>query len=322
MSRKPFSILLSSAGRRVELMNCFRSDAEELGLDLRVVATDANAKMSSACQLADEGLNVPKCGEREFIPALLDICAKRQVRLLVPTIDPELEPFARHRKEFEKIGTRIAVSDPETIVICRDKLRTASFLAERGIPVPETASLAAVREQVFNFPIILKSREGSSSEGVLRIDKDANLRTLASALPNYIAQEQHQGIEYTVNLFFDEASQLRCAVPHVRVETRAGEVSKAMTQRNQQLLQLAERVGRALPDPFGVLCFQAIISASEEVAVFEINARFGGGFPLAHRAGAKFSKWLLEWAAELPPTITDQWQDGLTMLRYDTSTFF
>jgi len=55
--------------------------------------------------------------------------------------------------------------------------------------------------------------------------------------------------------------------------------------------------------------------------VFEINARFGGGYPLAHRAGAKFTKWLLEEVIGAPCTAKDSWDEGLLLLRYDSEVF-
>ena len=55
--------------------------------------------------------------------------------------------------------------------------------------------------------------------------------------------------------------------------------------------------------------------------VFEINARFGGGYPLAHRAGAPFSRWLLEEAAGRPGSAHNDWEEGVTMLRYDAAMF-
>ena len=58
-----------------------------------------------------------------------------------------------------------------------------------------------------------------------------------------------------------------------------------------------------------------------EFAVFEINAQFGGGYPLAHHAGARFSQWLLEEMADLPSTASTLWKEGVAMLRYDTAVF-
>ena len=55
--------------------------------------------------------------------------------------------------------------------------------------------------------------------------------------------------------------------------------------------------------------------------VFEINARFGGGYPLAHFAGAEYTRWLLEEVVGLPSTAHDGWRSGALMLRYDAATF-
>ena len=134
-------------------------------------------------------------------------------------------------------------------------------------------------------------------------------------------QERWLGREYTVNLFFDR-QQLRCAIPHLRIETRAGEVSKAVTERVPQLSALASKLGEALRGrAFGSLCFQAIITPGGEAALLEINARFGGGYPLADHAGASFAQWLLEIVLGRECTAHDHWHEHVQMLRYDASVF-
>ena len=55
--------------------------------------------------------------------------------------------------------------------------------------------------------------------------------------------------------------------------------------------------------------------------MFEVNARFGGVYPLAHRAGARFSQWLLEESLGLQCTANNDWRAGVTMLRYDDAVF-
>jgi carbamoyl-phosphate synthase large subunit len=129
------------------------------------------------------------------------------------------------------------------------------------------------------------------------------------------------GEEHTVNMFFDMRGQLRAVVPHLRIETRAGEVSKAETVRDSQLTAIGWRLGAILEGARGVLCFQTMRRATGEPVVFEINARFGGGYPIAHRAGACFSKWLLEETADLPSSANDDWKSGVRMLRYDAAVF-
>src|SRR6185503_7690674 len=131
---------------------------------------------------------------------------------------------------------------------------------------------------------------GSSSIGLIRYGSAEQYRRNPPP-SDCIVQELLEGPEYTVNTFCDSGGAFRCAVPHLRIEVRGGEVSKGRTERRADLTGIAEQIA-TLPGARGVFCFQAIVTERGPV-VFEINARFGGGYPLAHRAGAKFTKWLL-----------------------------
>src|SRR3546814_1361132 len=106
---------------------------------------------------------------------------------------------------------------------------------------------------------------------------------------------------------------MRTSVPHERIRVRAGEVEKGVTRRLPQLQDLAERIAASLPGPRGALCFQAIVDDNGDASVFDINARFGGVYPLAHRAGAAFGRWLMEDRLQLPSSANDDWRNGVTM---------
>ena len=57
------------------------------------------------------------------------------------------------------------------------------------------------------------------------------------------------------------------------------------------------------------------------ITVFEINARFGGGYPICDQAGGTFAKWILQKLAGQRPSYNDQWIEGVRMLRYDDAIF-
>jgi len=314
-------ILISSAGRRVELINCFRSDALELGINLRIIATDANPALSSACQVADAFYRVPKCNDFKFISELKKICEKEKVSIVIPTIDTELSILANARDEFESV--RILVSETDAVDIARNKFVTAETLRLAGISTPETLMLADLvsRPDELRFPVILKKIDGSSSIGLFEAGNIDEVLRLDLEVPCYIAQEKMLGREYTINCFVSERGELLSVVPHQRLETRGGEVSKGRTERHAGLINIAEQLIIAIPGLRGPFCFQAIVDKNENASVFEINARFGGGFPLAHQAGALFSKWIMEESLGLPTSSDGDWEDGLTMLRYDSSVF-
>lgn len=317
------TLLISSAGRRVALMEAFRNDAREMGINLRIIATDLDPGWSAACASADAAFAVPSCSSPGFVPRLREICAAEKVSMVIPTIDPELQSLAEAREQFRSEGVRIVISDPAVVAIARDKQKTADFLAAHGIHAPKTAPVAEVLNKPgsWRWPILLKPISGSSSVGVQICENAKDLEAASKSRPDYLAQEYWQGREFTVNMFFDESGSLRCAIPHWRKERRAGEVSKGMTLREAALLKLARNLAAALKGARGPLCFQTILTDDNEAITFELNARFGGGFPLAHAAGGMFSKWLLEESLGRPSSAHDDWRDRTVMLRYDAATF-
>jgi carbamoyl-phosphate synthase large subunit len=315
------TVLFASAGRRIQLIECFRADAARLGLRLRTLAAELRPDMSPACQFVDSSFRVPRCTAPEYIPALLEICARESVHLLVPTIDTELAVFSASRDAFAAIGTRVLISSPSVVALAGDKLATSSRLAEHGISTSRALTLREYRSnpQSLNWPVIAKPNSGSASAGIIRPASAEDLDRLEDE--RYIVQELWEGLEYTVNIFFSQDGALRCAVPHLRIEVRSGEVSKGRTERVPMLEDAARRLAPVLPGAQGPLCFQAIITAGGQYALFEINARFGGGYPLAHHAGARMSQWLLEEVCGLPISAHNDWTSGITMLRFDQAVF-
>jgi carbamoyl-phosphate synthase large subunit len=322
-SNTPFNILISSGGRRLELLDCFRSSLVETGQPGYVYVTDSSP-FAPALHLADRGWKISRCTESSFIPELLELALREGIRVIIPTIDTELPVYAECREMFARHGILVCVSDPATIGICGDKTITHAWLLEHGFPTvaqarPEEVFSAPV---AWHFPVLAKPARGSSSKGVRVIQSMEELRVVAGREADLIVQEIAPGTEYTINTFLDEKGKCVCAVPHVRLEVRAGEVSKAVTCKDRELMKLARDISEALPGASGPLNVQCFKSAEGRVSVIEINARFGGGYPLAHEAGAPFTRWIVEQALGCPVAAgADNWQDDLVMLRYDRSLF-
>lgn len=320
-ARRHLRLLITSAGRRVALLQAFRAGAEELGIDLDVVACDLQPELSAACQIADDRFAAPPATEPGYVDKLLDECRRREIHLLVPTIDPELLPLAQAVTRFEEAGTSLAISDPSLVAMARDKLATSEFFAANGIATPATWPLDTIREggSDWPWPLMIKPRHGSASRSIGIAERAGDL-PLSDEEP-MIAQELLSGDEWTVNLYFDKIGALRASVPHRRIRVRAGEVEKGITKRLDVLESISAKLAACLPGPRGAMCYQAMIGPGGQASVFEINARFGGGFPLANHAGARFAKWLLEERAGLPCSADEGWMEGITMLRYDAAVF-
>jgi carbamoyl-phosphate synthase large subunit len=316
---RPFNVLISSAGRRVVLARAFRMALTDLGLAGRVVAADASP-LSAAYTEADARFLVPRCTHPAFIPTMIDACRTHQIRLVIPTIDTELPALAAARDHFDAIGTTVAVSGPRTVALARDKALTHRWLTDAGLPTIAQWAAADAPDDPADYPLIAKPRCGSSSDGVTLVRSPAELAPLREL--DYIVQEIAPGREHTVDICVDRAGRLITAIPRRRIETRGGEVSKGVTVRDDALIALAARVAASLEDAFGALNFQCFADpATGRLSIIELNARFGGGFPLSDAAGAHIPRWMIEELAGLPSSAVPDFQDGLVMLRFDDAVF-
>jgi carbamoyl-phosphate synthase large subunit len=316
-------LLFSSAGRRVELINCFKRAARELRHEVETIAIDLDPSWSPACQIADSCYQVPPCTTPEFLDSVLDICLKHQVHLIVPTIDTELMAYAESRSRFEDHGTRVLVPCVDFVRLARDKEATARVLGEHGIPTPRTwdrqEALTVPRD--LHFPLLVKPRDGSGSKGIATVNSEAELELRLRDAPEAILQEICVGREFTANCFYHAPEGCVACVPHARKFVRAGEVCFAETVRVPAFRDAANRLAEAFPDLGGCICLQGYLDDTGRATFFEINARFGGGYPVCDMAGGTFAKWLLQELCGQTPDYGNEWREGVRMLRYDAAVF-
>ena len=320
----PVTILISAAGRRNKLLACFREAAARLGIEATVLATDIDPAMSPACHAADAAFAVPRCTDAAFDNAMKSLCAEHHVDLLIPTIDTELPYYAREAAWFAANGTLLNISSPETVDLARDKMKFHLFLKKHAVPTPPTGEAALLTPETLTalpWPCIFTPRDGSRSIGIVRARSPGEVPEAARD-KNYIWQECWRGQEFSLNLFVGRDGHCHCVVPHERVEVREGEVSKGITRHHAALEAAARRMAENLPGAFGAHCAQGIVRDDGTVILFELNARFGGGYPLVDHAGAHFAQWLIEERLGLPLSANNNWTAGHVMLRYDADIFF
>ncbi len=162
--------------------------------------------------------------------------------------------------------------------------------------------------------------QGSSSIGAVQVDSPEALEH-AARTHDGVVEELVVGPEYTVDVYVDAGGTVRCAVPRLRIATRAGEVAKGMTVRHQGIETLSRDVAAALPDAYGAITLQ-VIDGADGPRVIEINPRLGGGYPLSWHAGARYLEAaILESLGRTIPDHLFDWVDGLVMLRYDSAVY-
>jgi carbamoyl-phosphate synthase large subunit len=302
-------------------VQAFQRASQALGLGLRTVACDVSER-APALYAADDHVLVPRVDDAGYVERLLTLCDEQSVALLVPTIDPELPVLAAAAGDFHSVGTHVLVPHERATRIAADKRETNAFLRchDIGTVAQWPANDVAAASPRPRGPLVAKPARGSAGIGVTVL---AEAPDHSSFPEDLVIEELAAGREHTMDVYVDRHGECISVVPRERLEVRAGEVSKGITRDVPALVATSRRIASALQVQGCVLTVQAFHDeATDIVRVIEINARFGGGFPLALEAGADFPEWLLRehvMGQRLEPR--DSWTRDLLMLRYDAAVF-
>jgi carbamoyl-phosphate synthase large subunit len=313
-------VVLLSPGAKVALARALAASVERVGGELRGWEADPHAPALQFCKPLLPGGPIES---NEEIETLLVALLNEKPRLVVPTRHDDLVHLSRSHERFETAGIALALSSWPCIDICTDKARTHEWLSSRKIPVPEQTRVQDWSSSTLHgrFPLVAKDPLGSGSRSV-RLCQSVN--DLAALPTHWILQSVAPGREFTVNVYVNRNGKCVCEIPHERLMTGDGEVVRGRTARIEPLMKIAHEIAEALPGARGPLNVQIFWDAPRERAtVIEINPRFGGGYPLAHQAGGRFTDWLIdEYVVNKPVERLNEWEANLLMVRYRESAFF
>ncbi len=318
--KNDINILILSAGRRVELIGCFKSARDRLGVSGRIVAADAS-DLAPALYFADEREQVPRISDNEgYVRAIIDICNRYDIALIVPTIDTELLLLAERREEIESAtNALILISSLEVIRICRDKTNTQKWLEEHGFLVPGMISDDEIESGSVDYPVFIKPLDGSSSINAFRADNKDEIDTYRELIGSgkYIIQDYMEGTEYTVDCFLDFEGNIITVVPRIRIATRSGEIAKGRIVRDSAIIEDVTRLLEELK-PAGHITIQCM-RTGRGIEYIEINPRFGGGAPMSIMAGADSCEKLYRLLRGERLQRDDSFRENVTFLRFDAS---
>ena len=310
-------VLITSASRKVWLIKAFqRALSEEGGGE--VMAVDSDPK-SAALYVADKGYLVPLGLGEDFLRAILGICQKHAVKLVVPTRDEELSVLAAAKPRLQDIHVTVMASDPDVIEVCQDKRLFVEFCLENGFSVPKTYKAADI-ETISEFPIFVKERFGKGSKRTFVAESRKDLAYLLGRLKDPIIQEYINAMEYTVDLFADFSGEVISVVPRERLSVFGGETFVGRTRKNWEIIRASICLARRLKLK-GHNTIQCFLHHGV-VKLIEVNPRYGGGANLSFSAGAFTPLYLIRLLQGKPlkPAI-GEFEEGCTMLRYTQDIF-
>lgn len=314
------TVLFTSVGRRVELLRAFRKAFDTCGLAGQIVGTDRD-NLAPALQICDRPVVVPAVNDPSYLPALLDVCSLHSVDLVFPLIDPDIPVLTAAATSFGAVGARAVVVGQEAASIAQDKAKTMELFERIGVRRPASWIPGITPLNAVEYPAYIKPRGGSAAQHTYEVDSLEELAFYAKRVPDPIVQEYLPGPEITCDLAYSFEGELLGMCQRQRIAVRSGEVLKGVTVWVEEVAEGCMKVGEALraQGPITIQCMY-----KDGVPHFtEINARFGGGVPLAIAAGVDFPSWYLLLGAGLRPDIPPPgtYARGLFLTRFDESFF-
>ncbi|MBB6632567.1 ATP-grasp domain-containing protein [Cohnella thailandensis] len=304
-------LLLTAIGRRVQLARHFIS----YGWDLE--GSDLRADECAAQGLVKMIHEVPRYNEEGYYDRLMEICLMREIGFLVPLFEPELIQLSKLKKRFNDSGTLVFVSNEDSLRICLNKYNLACFFKENGILTPDTLNNERNIDSLSKW--VVKPCTGMGGKQVF-IATHEEVGFYSNKVSNPIFQRYIDGQEYSIDVFVAEDGQVLSVVPRLRLEVRAGEVSKSITVIDEEVTSLTLELLSKLK-LFGPATIQGIKEEGTGRFYFiEVNPRFGGGVPLTIEAGIPYAKFLKADYRQEPNTLYP-YRAGLKMLRYDEAIF-
>lgn len=203
---------------------------------------------------ADKFIQSPPVGSL-YLSRFAEFLIENDVDIYLPYLDEELELVS---------GITIACcSPPKTVEIFTSKSKQCRAMEAAGLPVPPMADR-----------IILKPDCGRGSKGILK----------HPALDGYVAQQQIEGDEYTVDVLTGMKGKFLFAVPRLRIV--AANVSIiGQIKMDEEIIDLAQEVvGRFwFRGPINIQMIRE--RDTGKLWIIELNARLSGSCMFTVMAG-------------------------------------
>lgn len=171
-------------------------------------AIDSNPDSVGFCW-ADRHETVPRADRPEWLPALIRICKKNNIRLALPGIEQDIKAILLHKDELRKRSTtRFLINSTKCLSVSFDKWRLHQYALANNLHSPATFLLRDCAAGDFAWTrrrYLAKPREGMAGKGIVLIQGRDHFLYLKKHLdPNRFIIQEYIGSdnrEYTSSIF-------------------------------------------------------------------------------------------------------------------------
>lgn len=229
---KPVTILLSASGSQFApgIIHCLKNNGER---EVKIIGCDMSDDPTCP-YLVDKFYKVPSAKHPNFASAIINICIKENVDIILPQVSAELPILLDHLADFQKIGTIVSMTCDKSLNIANNKILLFEYLKKNGIDVPNFVRVNSIESferglSVLGYPnkpVCVKIPDSSGSKGIRVIDanksrydifinekpsslivsKEDMLSILSQAhiFPDLLLMDYMPGDEYTIGLIADK----------------------------------------------------------------------------------------------------------------------
>ncbi|NOT51228.1 MAG: ATP-grasp domain-containing protein [Chitinophagaceae bacterium] len=272
---------------------------------------------------------IPFVGDPLFAEALLSLCKKKNIHIILPLVTRELIPLSLHQKDLEKAGVRLPLSPTSSLEIANNKSMLYQFLQWRSIAVPDFR----IAENVDQFkkaveelgypakPVCFKPSVSNGSRGFRIISEQMNeldllfnhkptstyislndaIRILSSGLfPELLISEYLPGEEYSVDCLANHGESV-LIIPRIRTRMINGISTEGEFVKDEKIITYCRQILKEL-QLHGNTGIQVKRSAANEFLILEINPRVQGTISAGLGAGINLPVLAIKQELGLPIT--------------------
>ncbi|MHB1688177.1 MAG: ATP-grasp domain-containing protein [Ignavibacteriaceae bacterium] len=311
MNNKIVNILLLGGAKRLSLAERFIASGKELNLNVNIFSYELDERLPIAAK--GKIIIGKRWIDADVLNHLRKIIFENEIGIVLPCVDPSISISSRLKNDLSEVF--IPVSDLSVCELTYDKILANTWLKEIGVPVPANN---------FELPLIAKLRKGSASQGIVIIKNETELGKFleSNSKEDYLVQKFIDAEEYTVDAYISTNGEFIGAVPRLRIEVISGEVVKAVTKNDKEIITLTEKI-LASNKFFGPITVQFLREKkSGKLYLMEINPRLGGGVINSIEAGFDIPYFILSEFLGKQVEQTSAWLENLLMIRTYREVFF
>lgn len=291
-----------------------------------ITVADADAEAVGRF-LHDDFEKIPLASDPGFAEALLLLCKKRNIQVIMPLVTKELIPLAQHKQNFEKAGIKVLVSSAASLEIANNKSRLYEFLQWRGIAVPafrivETVEQFRSAANDLGYPkkqFCFKPSVSNGSRGFRIVSEQVNesdllfnykpdstytrmddaVRILSSSpFPELLVSEYLPGEEYSVDCVADHGHPV-LIVPRLRKKMINGITVQGEFLNKEDIIHYCSEIILSL-QLHGNIGIQVKGTEAGRYLVLEINPRVQGTIAACLGAGVNLPVLAIKQETGLP----------------------